>query len=142
RVSDRVSHCVLDNRLEDQVRNTNVQNFRIDANVSSKTILKTNALNLEIAVEELNLLLQGYFHRAGILERQPEEVAQPRNHLARGFRLFAQQRRDRMQRVEKKMRMHLHLQRLQLRLHQLRAKLGSFQLALAIAVVIVERVTH
>ena len=118
-----MAHRVLDDRLEDQVWDAHVQNFRIDANVSGEAILKTNALDFEIAVQKFKFLSQGHFHRPRIFERQPEEVAQPRDHLARAFRVFTEQRRDRVKRVEEKVRMHLHLQRFQLRLHKLSVKL-------------------
>ena len=142
RVSDRMSHRILDDRLQNQIGNANIQHFRIDVNVSREAILKTNALDLEIAVQKLDLLLQRHFHRAGVFERQSEEVAEPRDHLARAFSVFAQQSRNGMQRVEEKMRMNLHFQGFQLRLHELRAKLRSFQLTFAITVVVVERVAH
>ena len=48
-----------------------------------------NIPDFEIAVEKLDFLLQGDFHRSGILERQPEEVAESRDHPAGGFRVFA-----------------------------------------------------
>src|SRR6185437_1535839 len=50
RVADRMAHRVLDNWLEDQVRNAHVQHFGIDVDVSGESILKTNPLDFEIAV--------------------------------------------------------------------------------------------
>src|SRR5690242_15486646 len=45
-----------------------------------------------------------------------------------------------MKSIEQKVRMQLHLERFQLRLDQLRSQLRSLQLALAITVVVIERV--
>src|SRR5215470_508038 len=47
-----------------------------------------------------------------------------------------------MQSIEEKVRVDLHFQRFQLRLHQLRAQALCLQLSFAIAVVVIERVTH
>src|ERR1051325_6961272 len=117
-----MAHCILDERLQDQVGHTHVKHVRIDANVSCETILETNALDLEIAIQKLDLLLQCDFLGSRILEREAEEVAETRDHLARAFCVFTEQCRDRMECVEKKMWMNLHFQRFQLRLHELRAE--------------------
>ena len=58
-VSNRVSHRIFHNRLENQIGNAHVEHFRIDVNVSGQSILKANAFNLEIPVQKFNLLLQG-----------------------------------------------------------------------------------
>src|ERR1043166_4984710 len=137
-----MSHGVLDDRLEDQIRNADVEHLWIDANIGRESILKTNPLNLEVAVQELDLLLKCDLHRTGVLECQAQEVAETRDHLAGGLCVPVQQGRDRMQRIKKEVRMNLHLQRFQLRLHELSAKLRSLQLVLAEAVVVVEGVAH
>src|SRR5215217_7565484 len=113
-VSDRMSHCVFDNGLKDQVGNTNVEHRGIYANVGRESILKTDTLDLEVAVQKLDLLLECDFHRAGVLERQAQEVAEAREHFAGAVSVFAQQSRDGMQGIEEKVRVNLHLKRFQL----------------------------
>src|ERR1051325_773005 len=137
-----MSHGILDDWLENQIGDVYVEHFGVDANVGSESILEPNALDLEISVQKLDLLLECHFHRTGVFECKAQEVAETRDHLAGGFSVPAQQRRDRMQGIEKEVRMDLHLQRFQLRLHQLGAKLRSLQLVLAITVVVVERVAQ
>src|SRR5215510_7211476 len=137
-----MSHGVFNDWLENQIGNADIEHLRIDANIGRESILKTNALDLEITVQKLDFLLKCDFHRAGILECQSQEVAETRNHLAGGFSVSAQQRGDGMQGIEEKVRMNLHLQRFQLRLHQLSAKLRSFELVFAVTVVVIECVAH
>src|ERR1043165_6572977 len=141
-VADGVSHGVLDDRLENEVWNLHVEHLGIDANLGGKSILETDGLDPEIPVQELDLLLKCHFHRPGILQRETQEVAETRDHLAGGLGVPGQQSRDRMQRVEKKVRVDLHLQRFQLRLHELGVKLRGLQLVSAVTVVVVERMAH
>src|ERR1044071_4504436 len=137
-----MAHCILDKWLQDQVGHADVKHIRIDANVGCETILETNALNFEVAVQELDLLLQCDLLGSRVLEREAEEVAEARDHLARGFSVLIEQCRDRVECVEKKMWMNLHFQSFQLRLHELRAQFGSLQLAFAETVVVTESVAH
>src|SRR6185503_11557320 len=90
RVSDRVSHRILDDRLQDQVGHAHVQHFGIDSNLSSESILKANPLDLEIPVQEFDLLLQCNLHRSRILECQPEKVAQSGNHFSSAIGILAE----------------------------------------------------
>src|SRR6185503_2254010 len=82
-ISDRVSHRIFHDGLEDEVRDANVQHLRIDVDVSGQSILKPNALDLEVTVQKLNLLLQRDFHGSGILEGQAEKITQASDHLSR-----------------------------------------------------------
>src|SRR5205085_862967 len=45
-----------------------------------------------------------------MVERETEKVTEPRDHAVSLWRIFQDERRDRMEGVEKKMRMKLHLQ--------------------------------
>ena len=55
-----------------------------------------------------------------LVERQPQQIAEPREHGVGGVDVAVHQRRDRVQRVEQEVRVQLPLQRLQLRFGEAR----------------------
>ena len=104
------------------------------ASVSSSTsscvlqpILEAHLLDAEIAGEEFQFARQRHLRRVALLQGQPQEVAQPRDHQSRLQRIGQRQRGDRVERVEQEVRLQLHAQRLQLRLRQLRLQLRVAQ---------------
>ncbi len=134
-------HGILDNWLKDQIGNAHVQYAGVDSDIGGQAILETNTLDLEVSVQEFDFLLQCHFLCAGIFERQSQEIAQASNHGARGIYILIQKGRNRVQSVEKKVRMQLHLQCFQLRLRELGPKLRAIQLALSKTLVIIKSVT-
>ena len=80
--------------------------------------------------------------RADAVERQAQQVAQPRQHGVGGVDVAVHQRRDRVQRVEEEMRVQLPLQRLQPRLGEPGLQLRRRERALLRLAVVVERVAH
>src|SRR5690606_27367467 len=94
-------------------------------------VLKADALDLEIAPEDFKLALERYLLSAGRVESQSQQLAQARNHPPRRLDILLHQRRDRVQGVEEKMRMELHLERDELRLGQLRVELCGARLGFA-----------
>src|SRR5262249_1879773 len=91
-----------------------------------------HSLNFQIPFKELQLLRQPHLLNTDILERQPEQVAQPCYHTVGGLRVLVNQRGDGVQGVEEKMRMELHRQRLELSLRKLRGELRGAQLSFSI----------
>ena len=112
----------------------------IDVHADSQTILEARLFDLEILLQELELFLQRDLGLAAAVERDAQQIAQPADHPIGGLRIAVHQRRDRVQRVEQKVRMELRLERLQLRLDQPRLELRRLQLALLRLVVIRDRV--
>ena len=95
-----------------------------------QAVAEARALDVEVAVEELKLLPERHLLRGRRVERQAQEVAEPRDHLVGRVRVGVDERGDGVQGVEEEVRVELHLQSLQLRLR-------GAQLALAVALVVV-----
>ena len=74
-------------------------------------------LDIQIIVDEIELLLQR--HKGFMLAQQPpQNIAQLDDHTAGHVRIVANQRRNRVQRIEQKMRIDLRGQRVHARLEQ------------------------
>src|SRR5204862_6260904 len=101
-------------------------------------ILESDLLDLEVTANELELFVERDFLIEIAVERQAEKLAESREHCIGGFDVAVHQRRDRVQRVEKEMRLELHLERLQLRARELRREMCAAQLAIAILHVVIE----
>src|SRR4030095_244521 len=110
---DAVLDGVFDKRLQDHVRHTRVERLGSYVHGDSQAIVKTYLLYLEIFSQELELLLQGDLLNFEILERHAEQIAEIGQHPIRRLAVFVDQLLDRMQRMEKEVRMKLHLQDLQ-----------------------------
>ena len=70
---------IFDDGLPDEIGNHRVQSLRRNVIGNSQSVLKTDSLNLEIA-QELQFFLKSDFLGAGVIERQAEKIAQPRDH--------------------------------------------------------------
>ena len=95
---------VLDDGLEDEVGDGRVERLRFDLHVRREAILKAHAFDFEITAEEFQLLLQGDFLRARVLQSQAEEVAEPCDHAVGALRVRVDERRDGVERVKEKVR--------------------------------------
>src|SRR5215472_1889005 len=129
---DPMANRIFHEGLKNQVWSARIESFRRDAHSDLESVCKAHSLNFQIPFEELKLLRQPHLLNTDILERQPEQVAQPGYHAVSCLRVLVNQGRDGVQGVEKKMRMELHSQRLQLSLCQLRGELRGAQLSFSI----------
>src|ERR1041384_7653055 len=89
------------------------------------------------------------FRRCLMKTPKPQKITEPREHLICGFGVFIKQRRNRVERVEQKMRMKLHLQSLKLGLGNLKLRLGELglqardlQLLFLMPAIIIDHVTY
>src|ERR671939_594625 len=135
---DGVADGVLDDGLQDEVRDAHVERFGVNLDARREAVLKTYPLDLQVTMQELHLLIQRDLLRAGVLQRQAQEVAEARDHRAGRLSVLVEQGRDGVERVEEEVRVELHLQSLKLRLRELCLKLRGAQLALAVAPVVTE----
>src|SRR5260221_1383727 len=124
---DSVPDGILHNGLQDQVGYMRRQSGRRDFEIHRKPVLETGQLDVQVAAQELQLLLQSDLLVIGIVERKPQEISQPRHHPVGRFHVRMQQRRNRVQRVEQKVRMQLHFEGAELGLRKLRLELGRLQ---------------
>src|SRR5215813_6411146 len=97
---DAVTHGVFDQRLQNQIRHARVERLRFDLDLHLQSIAESRLFNLQVAFEKFQLLPERGLLRSDILQRQSQQVAQPRDHPLGGFDVAAHQRRDGVQRVE------------------------------------------
>ena len=125
-----MANRILDKRLQENVRHCRIERVGMDVELDPQALSKPRLLNLQVLFQEVEFLLQRNFLRPDALERQPEQVAELREHRIGRFSIAVHQRRDRMQRVEEEVRVQLALERLQARLREPRLELRGCELAL------------
>src|SRR5689334_10321147 len=99
-------------------------------------------LDLEVLLDEVELLLQSELLGANAIEREAKQIAEPGEHGVGRVRIAMNQRRNRVQRVEEKVRVQLSLQRLQTGFCQARFEMRGRQCTLSGLAAIVHRVTE
>ena len=75
--------------------------------------------DLQVRLDEIQLTLQRHFLLTGVVQRRPQQIAQASDHAIGEVHVSMNKRRDGVERVEKKVRVQLHLEDLQLRLGKL-----------------------
>ena len=113
-----MTYGVFDQRLKQQTRHQRVANPILDVAVDGEAVLKTHALDCDVAVEETELALQRHFLLARRRQNQPQEITELRNHALRRGRIRRDESHCAIQRVEKKVRIELELERVELRLNE------------------------
>ena len=85
-------------------------------------------LDRQIQAQEFQLPPERHLLRLDVVERDPEQIAEPRNH-GFGLRrpLLLDQHHDGAERVEEEVRLQLHLERAQLRGGQLPCQVGGMR---------------
>src|SRR6266513_1683397 len=96
--------------------------------VDLEVALKSDAHDFEIAFEKRYLLLDWNLIVAAAAEAVTQELAQPGDHAAHTFRVALYERRNRVQCVEKKMRIKLGVERAESRLGELGLELCGLAL--------------
>src|SRR5258708_1850367 len=125
--SDSMPDGILHNGLQDQVGHMRRQRGGRDFEIYREPVLETGQLDVQVAAQKLQLLLQRDLLVIGIVERKPQEISQSRHHPVGRFHVRMQQRRNRVQSVEQKVRMQLHFEGAELGLRELRLELGRLQ---------------
>ena len=133
---------VFDERLEHLVGHPDVERVGRHVHDHPEPVGEARLLDVQVAAQELELLLQRHFLDADRRQRHAEQVAQLRQHLVGGVGVAVDQRRDRVQRVEQEVRVELPFQHFELRLRQPRLELRGAQLALREAAVVAPRFVH
>ena len=101
---------VLHDRLEQQHRHARPSDVVFDAKVDGKTIPEARILDLQIAVEDLELFLQRDLRAIFQIERHAEQVAEADDHGIGGGGIVVDQLGDGVQGVEEEVRLELHAQ--------------------------------
>src|SRR5205807_4057 len=111
---DAVSNRVLDQRLEEQVRDERDARVRGDVELHRESVLESDALDLEIVAEDLELAREGNLLFGDAVERRAQQLAQLGNHSLGGRCVGMDERRDGVEGVEEEMWMQLKLETLEL----------------------------
>src|SRR5262245_37248548 len=106
---DAVAHGVLHQGLKDQVRNHQVEGAGCDGATDFEAVAEPDLLDLEVFIEVLHLTPYGDLLHAGAVQREPQEIAEARNHTVGAFHITIHERRDGVQRIEEEVRLQLHL---------------------------------
>lgn len=117
-VAEAVAEGVFDERLQEEVRHARVARLRFDVDRDAKPVAEPQAHDLDVALEEIELGLERHFLRADVLQRHPQEIAQRGDHRIGAANVLVHERRDRVKRVEQKVRLKLHAQHVKLRLRE------------------------
>jgi hypothetical protein len=118
---DRIAHGVLDQRLEQHAGNARVLEPARDVLLDDEPRAEARALDREVLAQERQLVAEPRLARVRRAQRVAEHVRQPRRRRLRSGGIDADQRRDRVQRVEQEVRIDLSAQRAQLCLGELGA---------------------
>lgn len=116
---DTVADGIFHERLKNHGWNQRIAAVIADLLTHGQPISETELLDLEVTTQKFELLLQGDFADVSSFQRQPEELAESRNHPAGPFRVLGDQHHDAIERVKQEMRLQLHLENLQLHPRQL-----------------------
>ena len=96
---------VLHERLQEQVGDACIQRLRSDLHHHGQPVLQASLLDLQIGLEKRELLTQRDLLRLFVLEGDAQEVTEAGDHPSRGPGLSGDERRDRVQPVEEKVRL-------------------------------------
>ena len=119
-----------------------VEGLGVDLQGDGEAVAEARPLDLEIAVEEAQLLLQAHLLRPHALEGVAQQVAQKGQHAVGRPQVLVHEGRDGVQGVEEEVGMQLQAQDLELRLGEARLELGPAQGLVAGIAGVVDRVTH
>ena len=105
---DTVLDGVLHQRLQQQVGHLHRQQIRRNVDADLQTVPKTNLLDVDIALQILDLLGKGHLRAVRVLGGAPQELAESDDHAHRRVvALIAHQAGDGIERVEHEVRLHL-----------------------------------
>ena len=126
-----VAYGVLDQRLQNEVWEVGTLGGVARGQRCSQPILKARLLNGEILLDKLELIGQRDFAQRIGFERRSQKITQLSDHLLGAGRVLADERRDRVQRVEQKVRTQPALERPELGLGEIDSESRGLSVAFA-----------
>ena len=121
---DPVLQRVFDERLEQKGRHQDLVAGRVEVVVHVEAIGEAVLLQVDVPSGEIDFSAERDDVLAGAIERGPHQLAEPEQHVQRLLAAAAaDQRGDRIERVEQEVRLNLQPERLELRPRQLRLQL-------------------
>ena len=100
--------------------------------VDGEAVLEPGLLDLQVGGEELQLLAERDDLVARLLQRESQQMSQPRDQAVGVVGVIVRQLGDGVKSIEQEMRLQLHLEHLQLGAGQLGFELGGLHLALPV----------
>ncbi len=122
---DAVLDRVLDERLEQQRRHQGLERLPLDVVPDDEAVGKPCPFDVEVLAKEVELGVQRHFLLAETLQREPQQLAEAHERAFGGLHVPMHQSRDRVERVEEKVRVELLAKGLELRLHEPDLELGD-----------------
>src|SRR5580658_4094713 len=124
-------HCIFDEWLKQQARDQSLQCHRQEIHFHDQAVLKSDSLNVEIEVDQLDFAVERNLLRFPSRQSLAQELTEVGQHRVSFFdSMLPHQDDDCVERVEEEMRVKLHLQRAQLCLGELTFELSGAQLEL------------
>jgi hypothetical protein len=114
----------------------------VDVDVHREAPAEPDALDLQVAPHQRNLICQRDLGVLGMLERLAQETAQVLDHSLSGDRIVIDERGDGVEAVEEEVRIQLHAQHLQLRSRRLVAQQRLPLPTRSGSVLVLQRVRH
>ncbi len=130
---DAVLDRVLDERLQRERRNHAIERVGVEPLDDAQTVAEAQLLEREIVADESHLVGQRHVlaRRAFDVEHVAQHVAEPLERVLGGLRIATNERGERVQRVEQKVRIELAAQRRELGVHAQRIGAGDAGLLFA-----------
>ena len=97
-------------RLHEQRRQADLQRGRVGIDLHVELDAEPGLFQIEVALDVTQLLFERH-ELTGPGQPRPQRVGERQHEMPRAFRVGADERRDRVERVEDEMRLHLRLQR-------------------------------
>ena len=124
-------HGVFDERLQDEAGDLAVENGRVCGDVDAQAIFEALALDAKVEIEKVELALEGDLLVAHLVECDAEEIAEAKEDVFGGVRVFVHKDGGGLQGVEEEMRMELDAKHLELGGGDASFEVGFVKLAIA-----------
>src|SRR5688572_18507798 len=126
-----MAHRILDQVLDREARNGRTACSGVDLECGAQAVRKTTLLDRQVLPHQVQFLVEHHFVDAMPAQRAPQQTAQLLAHARRTRALsIVRPYRDRIERIEKEMRVELGLQRSETRAGQLLREPAHLQLSL------------
>src|SRR5207247_130194 len=85
---NRVTDRILDQGLQNKIRDVRLQGRWLEVHLYLQAVAETNLLDLQVALDEFKFLVERHFLLIASFQRQPQKIAQTRNHFVGGVHVL------------------------------------------------------
>src|SRR5215813_2241 len=97
-------HCILNQRLQDQLRNQSLLYSGFNVVIHLELIFKASFHNFEIHARDFEFLDEANLRLTSSTQGKTQKIAETRNHRIGGLYVFVHDRRNHVECIEEKMR--------------------------------------